>query len=160
MRAAHTYTHTSFDGINVTQIMEVHAAVGAALSRSHLFEGTGSLNPFVYPAEIAALAKAREIYGSESAVTVPTYPRLRIGDDFTGAVHNVDRAQLQNLNAGSGGVPDSVVREAWARASPWMRVPVPDWWAFKVRVAHYLEYHCLRLVFDRVNGRFVRCPSS
>lgn len=122
------------------QMIPIHEALASALTRCHLFDQHGALVPFVFAAELTAVARVRARFGDTFAV--PEFPRARIGDDFRRPRQKVpevsagDRVMTKALlgpDAGSPLVPDEVVREAWARTAPWMHVSLPDWWAFKVR---------------------------
>lgn len=122
-------------------MIPLHEALTNALTRCHLFDQHGALVPFVFVAELTALARVRARFGDTFAV--PEFPRARIGDDFRRERQKVIRmspgdrvmtAALTGPDAGSALVPDEVVREAWCRAAPWMHVSLPDWWAFKVRL--------------------------
>eukprot|EP00892_Ulva_mutabilis_P010639 jgi/Ulvmu1/7948/UM004_0181.1 len=126
----------------VAEMVPVHEALAHALTRSHLFDQHGALVPFVFAAELTALARVRARFSG--TFPVPDFPRARIGDDLrrerqklmhAAAASPGDRIMIEALtgpDAGSPLVPDEVVREAWARCAPWMHVSLPDWWAFKV----------------------------
>jgi hypothetical protein len=134
----------------------LHRAVMKALLSCHLFDVSGRLHPFSFPEE--------NFYRS----VVRTHKRLVKGERAAGDLKNEDinweevdfrledvnagwerweewpytrLGDLDGTNAAFFGVPDPVVRLAWAKASPWMHTPLPEWWAFKV--------HSLRLSLSR-----------
>ena len=95
----------------------LHAALTAALLRCHLFSKHGALQPFSFPSE----CRVRDVARADVPHLYPHWPYLRIGDPG-------------GPDPGAEGVPGEVVRVAWEKACPWLAVPLPDWWAFKVRV--------------------------
>ena len=128
------------------QMLPLHSALCEALTQSDLFDDEGTLMPVVFPAELVSIAHARHRLGAARG-SAPRFPHVRVGDDFrhdisvtagaaAGSASTANAAlmgNLERLSAGSGAVPDEVVREAWMRTAPWMHVSIPDWWAFKVR---------------------------
>jgi hypothetical protein len=126
----------------------LHGAVLKALLACHLFDPEGRLLPFTFSDEIAHRTARRAYlnfwanntsapdrrdsqeldwekldYPLDGVLAGPSnspeWPYSRLGD-------------LDGGHAGFLGIPDRVVRTAWAKASPWMHTPLPEWWAFKV----------------------------
>jgi hypothetical protein len=129
---------------HAVQMQALHGALLHALTTCHLFDRNGHIEPFTFANEFkqqdaAARRTSRFLKtfkhvntkgpdGDEDVADVGCggkeetrqWPHRRIGD-------------LGGPDAGRPGVPDVVVRAAWEKATPWLHLPLPEWWAFKVR---------------------------
>ena len=118
------------------QMRPLHEAVFHAALACHLFDEGGHLHPFTFPAEIVHTAALHADPGRGHPAAVAALAAA-LAEPRAGANgHLWPYPRLGDVDGGTaafGGVPAAAVRGAWARAVPWMRTPLPDWWAFKVR---------------------------